>query len=45
MTANESNGGHGMSNEECLGDENMDNRSDHQDQGKFKLRNLAKNAT
>ena len=34
----EGNGGHCMSNEDCLGDENMDNHSDHQDPSQGKLR-------
>jgi hypothetical protein len=36
MTTNEGNGGHCTSNEDCLGDENMDSHSDHQDQGKLR---------
>jgi hypothetical protein len=45
MTTNEGNGGHGMSNEDCLGDENTDNcdHSDHQDQGKLRSQ-ISKNA-
>jgi hypothetical protein len=36
ITTSDGNGGHGMSNEDCLEDENMDNCSDHQDQGELR---------
>ena len=36
MTTNEGNGGHCITNEDCLGGENMDNCPDQQDQGKLR---------
>lgn len=44
ITTNEGNKKHCTTNEECLGDERMDNHSDHQNQGKSRIK-ISKNMT